>query len=149
MTSHVFWPFLSYFITSHFGGYLGPPYLPTLISDVIYGRSLTLILCTTMLAILMQFLGPPHSGSFICNLNLWLPSFLQKLQYETYFSLQRKIAILIAILLQRKSHLDSRHFGAVTFSIGKCTIKAQSVQRRIHCTKKPGGKRYNRYYILT
>ena len=98
-----------------------------------------------MLAILMQFLGPPHSGSFICNVNLWLPSFLQKLQYETYFSLQRKIAILIAILLQRKSHLDSRHFGAVTFSIGKCTIKAQSVQRRIHCTKKPDGKRYTGY----
>ena len=46
MTSHVFWPFLtylltlSYSITSDFGGYLGPP-LPTLISDVINGRSLS------------------------------------------------------------------------------------------------------------
>ena len=45
MTSHVFWPFLTYLptlshsITSHFGSYLGPP-LPTLISDVINGRSL-------------------------------------------------------------------------------------------------------------
>jgi len=44
MTSHVFWPFLtylptlSYSITSDFGGYLGPP-LPTLISDVINGCS--------------------------------------------------------------------------------------------------------------
>ena len=107
----------------------------------------TLILCATMLAILMQYLSPLHSGSFICNLNLWLPSFLQKLQYETYFSLQRKIAILIAILLQRKSHLDSRHFDAVTFSIGKCTIKAQSVQSKIHCTKRPDGKRYNIFHF--
>ena len=45
MTSHVFWPFftylptLSYSITSNFGGYLGPT-LPTLISDIINGRSL-------------------------------------------------------------------------------------------------------------
>ena len=28
-------------LTHHIGGYLGPPYLPTLISDVINGRSLT------------------------------------------------------------------------------------------------------------
>ena len=45
MTSHVFWPFLtylptlSYSITSEFGGYLEPPFLPTLISEVINGRS--------------------------------------------------------------------------------------------------------------
>ena len=45
MTSHVFWPFLTYILTtlsysimSNFGGYLGPP-LPTLTSDVINGRS--------------------------------------------------------------------------------------------------------------
>ena len=85
-----------------------------------------------MVAILMQFLGTvDHLFAILisdCHL------FLQKLKYEFYFSFQRKIAIRIAILLQRKSHLDSRHFGAVTFSIGKCTIKAQSVQRRIHCT---------------
>ena len=52
MTSHVFWPFLtylptlSYSITSPFLGYLGPPYLlvllPTLISDVINGCSPTI-----------------------------------------------------------------------------------------------------------
>ena len=60
MTSDVFWPFftylptLSYFILykspifggAHFRGYLGPP-LPTLILDVINGRSLIKYLVNT------------------------------------------------------------------------------------------------------
>ena len=47
MTSLIFWPFLTYLptlsypITSNFGGYLGPPYLLTLMWDVINGRSLS------------------------------------------------------------------------------------------------------------
>ena len=32
-------PTLSYSLASEFGGYLGPPYLPYIISDVINGRS--------------------------------------------------------------------------------------------------------------
>ena len=79
MTSHVFWTFLTYLhtfyysITSIFLGYLGPPYLPSLVWDVINERSLV------QMHFFWWYENRPHlqfSLFYYYILFEWLPSFI-------------------------------------------------------------------------